>query len=346
MTSRRHKQSDAARQLPFTGDNVSETDFHQDLLSSGSNTVPRSRPIRAVSSASNTFLSSSYSSRAPARSFAHQATHRDPDTPQYSSQGVRERTQELASYALDSDSYQERDRRTSYTGSDATSSRRAGFLSHDLDAEGRTSSDSFGTDPIVEEDSEPEPESPETIIRALRHDSSSPGRHTEDENGQLRPGVPNVVVQDPERNPSTERTPLLPKPRLTRTDTPQKKSQKGLASVHSTASHLHVRLGETFIAGREHVTGVGRSLLKRENYTKEAAIAGAAASLQTISAVFLGLLLNILDALSYGYILFPLGSPIFSSTGPDGISIFFVSCIVSQLCYSLGLSVFRGGGRL
>jgi SulP family sulfate permease len=65
--------------------------------------------------------------------------------------------------------------------------------------------------------------------------------------------------------------------------------------------------------------------------------------LQTLSAVFLGLLLNILDALSYGYILFPLGSPIFSQTGPDGISIFFVSCIVSQLCYSLGLSVFRGG---
>lgn len=62
-----------------------------------------------------------------------------------------------------------------------------------------------------------------------------------------------------------------------------------------------------------------------------------------VSAVFLGLLLNLLDALSYGYILFPLGAPIFSQTGPDGISIFFVSCIVSQLCYSLGLSSFRGG---
>ena len=59
--------------------------------------------------------------------------------------------------------------------------------------------------------------------------------------------------------------------------------------------------------------------------------------------MFLGLLLNLLDALSYGYILFPLGAPIFSHTGPDGISIFFVSCIVSQLCYSLGLSAFRGG---
>jgi SulP family sulfate permease len=78
-------------------------------------------------------------------------------------------------------------------------------------------------------------------------------------------------------------------------------------------------------------------------YTREAALAATVTSLQTLSAVFLGLLLNILDALSYGYILFPLGSSVFSQTGPDGISIFFVSCIVSQLCYSLGLSMFRGG---
>lgn len=102
-------------------------------------------------------------------------------------------------------------------------------------------------------------------------------------------------------------------------------------------------LGESFAASREHVAGVGRSLVNPKNYTKDAALAGVKASLQTLSAVFLGLLLNILDALSYGYILFPLGSSMFSQTGPDGISIFFVSCIVSQLCYSLGLSVFRGG---
>lgn len=44
-----------------------------------------------------------------------------------------------------------------------------------------------------------------------------------------------------------------------------------------------------------------------------------------------------------GLILFPLGEDIFSKTGPDGISIFFVSCIVSQLVYSGGASIFRGG---
>jgi len=42
-------------------------------------------------------------------------------------------------------------------------------------------------------------------------------------------------------------------------------------------------------------------------------------------------------------ILFPLGEDIFEDTGPDGISMFYVSCIVSQLVYSLGGSRFKGG---
>ncbi|KAI0141048.1 sulfate transporter family protein [Hypoxylon sp. NC0597] len=61
-----------------------------------------------------------------------------------------------------------------------------------------------------------------------------------------------------------------------------------------------------------------------------------------LPAVIVGLLLNILDALSYGMILFPLGNPIFSNLGPAGISIFYVSTIVSQLTFSFG-SLFRGG---
>lgn len=42
-------------------------------------------------------------------------------------------------------------------------------------------------------------------------------------------------------------------------------------------------------------------------------------------------------------ILFPLGQPIFANLGADGISMFYVSCIVSQLVYSLGGSIFKGG---
>ncbi|RUS21595.1 sulfate transporter family protein [Endogone sp. FLAS-F59071] len=62
-----------------------------------------------------------------------------------------------------------------------------------------------------------------------------------------------------------------------------------------------------------------------------------------LPAVVLGLLLNLLDAISYGMITFPLNIPIFASFGPDGISMFFVSTIASQLVYSLGGSIFKGG---
>lgn len=62
-----------------------------------------------------------------------------------------------------------------------------------------------------------------------------------------------------------------------------------------------------------------------------------------IPSVILGTLLNILDGLSYGMILFPLNIPLFSHLGPAGLSIFFVSCVVSQLVYSLGASNFKCG---
>ncbi|KAF4123384.1 sulfate permease, SulP family [Geosmithia morbida] len=58
-------------------------------------------------------------------------------------------------------------------------------------------------------------------------------------------------------------------------------------------------------------------------------------------AVCVGLLLNILDALSYGMILFPLSKPIFAHLGSAGISIFYVSTIISQLTFSSG-SIFKG----
>ncbi|KAH3669548.1 hypothetical protein WICMUC_004970 [Wickerhamomyces mucosus] len=60
-----------------------------------------------------------------------------------------------------------------------------------------------------------------------------------------------------------------------------------------------------------------------------------------IPSVILGLLLNILDALSYGMIIFPISEPIFSHLGPAGLSMFYISCIISQLVYSLGGSQFK-----
>ncbi|GMM27431.1 Vsb1 protein [Martiniozyma asiatica (nom. inval.)] len=60
-----------------------------------------------------------------------------------------------------------------------------------------------------------------------------------------------------------------------------------------------------------------------------------------LPAVFLGTLLNVLDALSYGMIMFPIGETVFSNMGPVGLSMFYISTILSQLIYSLGGSAFK-----
>jgi len=320
-----HRESDASQQLPFTNSLVTNAEFSNDNQphDHDSDSLPRSHPIRAHSNVSGT-LSSSYT----IRSFAHQAPHSVSDNPQYSSHGVRERTQELASYALDSASYHSVRRRGSVTDQESI----AGRSVLPIDTEGRSSLDSAGSD-FIEENI---PTSSDTVngpnrrYRGAHDDRRSPNAHGR----LLSPAPPAVVVQD------TEETPLLPKARLSRTE-----AQAGPKSSRSSTKpkHLKTRFVETISAGRQRLVHAGRSVTDPKNYTKDAIYTGAVASMQTGSAVFLGLLLNILDALSYGYILFPLGSPIFSQTGPDGISIFFVSCVVSQLCYSLGLSIFRGG---
>ncbi|BFZ57639.1 hypothetical protein PYCC9005_004692 [Savitreella phatthalungensis] len=87
----------------------------------------------------------------------------------------------------------------------------------------------------------------------------------------------------------------------------------------------------------------GAHLRRAVTFTRQDAQSTAKTAVSSIPAVVLGLLLNILDALSYGMILFPLGTPIFASLGPDGISMFYISCIVSQLVFSCGGSIFKGG---
>ncbi|KAJ4296447.1 hypothetical protein N0V90_006492 [Kalmusia sp. IMI 367209] len=330
----RRDSDSSQQQLPFTNDYVSDAELASDNQSTdyGSNTIPRSRPMRASSNVSHT-LSSSYNQRNPIRSFAHQTSHSVTDNPQYSSQGVRERTQELASYALDSAAYHSPRRRASSVANESIASR----PTVPIDIEGRLSLDSAGSDVIVEE-RESTSVSPETVIgpadRRLSSRFPSLGSPAHDGRKDI---LPEVVIQD------TEETPLLPKPRLSRVDSQTRHKASAVPATSSRADNLKTRFVDSLSASREHLAHVGRSVTNPKNYTKDAVYAGVTASLQMSSAVFLGLLLNILDALSYGYILFPLGSPVFSQTGPDGISIFFVSCIVSQLCYSLGLSIFRGG---
>ncbi|ORX89223.1 hypothetical protein K493DRAFT_234296 [Basidiobolus meristosporus CBS 931.73] len=65
-------------------------------------------------------------------------------------------------------------------------------------------------------------------------------------------------------------------------------------------------------------------------------------SAQFLPAVALGVILNLLNAVSYGFICFPTAHPIFASFGPDGISMYLVSCIVGQIVFSAGGSAFKG----
>lgn len=327
-SSQSTEQQQQQQQLPFAND---DTDFGSDQHADvEAQTHPRARRIRAQSNASAT-LAQSFS-RNPIRSFAHQTSHGFTDTPQYSSLGVRERSAQLASYALDSEDYQDRPRRQSFADSESPA-RRPPSDYHD----GRGSIDS-GREGTIDEDSEVE--TPVTVIGGPQKAADQGFFSWQDgaRRGSSASGVPGVVVQD------TERTPLLPTARLPRA--PQQKGGKDTKSKsrsRSPGKSVALRVKESMARGREHVLGLSRTLSSPKTYTKDALLSGALSSAQTLTAVFLGLLLNILDALSYGYILFPLGSPIFSQTGPDGISIFFVSCIVSQLCYSLGLSTFKGG---
>lgn len=53
--------------------------------------------------------------------------------------------------------------------------------------------------------------------------------------------------------------------------------------------------------------------------------------------------MNILDAISYGMITFPTSVPAFANFGGIGVSMFFVSCLVAQLVFSGGGSIFAAG---
>ncbi|KAI9503340.1 sulfate transporter family-domain-containing protein [Coemansia spiralis] len=64
--------------------------------------------------------------------------------------------------------------------------------------------------------------------------------------------------------------------------------------------------------------------------------------LQYVPAVILGLILNLLDGLSYGLIAFPVSIPVFDKFGPVGFSMYMLSTAISQFVFSSGTSTFRG----
>lgn len=139
--------------------------------------------------------------------------------------------------------------------------------------------------------------------------------------------------------PTTERTALLPK-----VTPPKPLHNYGSVEDVESQDPMGKRERSAFQEALSHVSSCFRVLASPKSWDGRAVWKHSIVHpVSLLPAVFLGLLLNILDALSYGMILFPLGEPIFADLGSDGISMFYVSTIIAQLVFSCGGSIFRGG---
>ncbi|GAA5986854.1 hypothetical protein JCM11641_007818 [Rhodosporidiobolus odoratus] len=125
------------------------------------------------------------------------------------------------------------------------------------------------------------------------------------------------------RSPLSERTPLL-----------------GAVSRHarrvsqsSFVGGAKKRFGGLVAKGKAKVHALGKEDVKDFGST----------AVKSVPAVILGTLMNILDGVSYGLITFPTQVPAFQDFGGIGVSLFFISCIVAQVTFSGGGSIFRGG---
>ena len=149
-------------------------------------------------------------------------------------------------------------------------------------------------------------------------------------------GVQPVNVQTAIISQPHERTPLV---RRRTAYGSMKDLESNKVSIEPPQSSLSVALRQC----RQQTAHVTRVATHPKSWDRRAILRfGLLQPASYIPPVILGLLLNILDALSYGMILFPLGNSTFEGLGPDGISMFYVSCIISQLTYSLNGSVFKG----
>ncbi|KAG5643844.1 hypothetical protein DXG03_009575 [Asterophora parasitica] len=131
---------------------------------------------------------------------------------------------------------------------------------------------------------------------------------------------------------TNERTPLMPRASLPSTSSPISPSPASptlhVPPLKSNAKHVSF----------ENKLKAGVAVM--ENATEEIPYVLAVAT-KSIPAVLLGCLLNILDGVSYGMILFP-GTGVFANLGPMGVSMFFMSATIAQVVYTCGGSGFAG----
>ncbi|KAI9708422.1 MAG: hypothetical protein M1828_002985 [Chrysothrix sp. TS-e1954] len=327
-------------------------------------TLPR--PIRASPASRRSVqnggaLSVGLSQKTPARSFSHKPPMGSTDPAEYSSLGVREQTAELASYAL-----KETRSRTFSSSSSGSSAVRQDSLAQDRteslfgfegNRERRESADKSRPE-VIEETSEPVSPNDDPSNR-----SSGPGdsalssmfRHKPNDGVEIKGDSTRTILgkvrdqsshpaQSEESSRTDESTPLLGQARVVPRvydlkDDGAVTDVEGQASSRKTRNRLQQTVTDcrTWMTARKHTLSNPKGWRFRMVWQRT-----IKDPISLLPCVFLGLLLNVLDALSYGMILFPLGESIFEDTGPDGISMFYISCIVSQLVYSGGGSIFKG----
>lgn len=293
---------------------------------------------------------------------------------QYSSTGVREQTAELSSsflsesdltarfanrYSQDSTSTQSRRHSQDFTHSPALPSLADSEFS--LDAERSQKRQSNSRPEAIEERSEPvspavtpgteSPPESSKLSQLLSHPPYTP-EHLDATGASFvraRPQsmVPSLVVSDADdADRATEQSPLLARRRAST----RKSVDNGSSDTEGDVESQTLRRTGTWRKIHHAYPSLRKGIVHTYHKATNPKSWDAQHAVHTVfvkpalvlPAVFLGVLLNLLDALSYGIILFPLGEDVFAGMGADGVSMFYVSCIVSQLVYSSG-SIFRGG---
>lgn len=263
-------------------------------------------------------------------------THTAPDPVHYASDGVREQTAELAAYGLSLNQNPPSSDLKILPPSLDTFQERANLLHDEASSSHPTLEEGFvESSPVPGASASASSALTEMIRRpptdAVEGSASSTGSDT-------TAFPPLSTISDEPEPPMTERTSLLSKT-LSHSSrncglAHDVECQGGPAPRSSNVFTRSISTLATCAWVLSHPKSWDRRTLWKE---------GVVYPISLIPAVLLGLLLNILDALSYGMILFPLGEPLFADLGSDGISMFYVSTIVAQVVFSSGGSTFRGG---
>lgn len=229
-----------------------------------------------------------------------------PDAPpKYASQGVRDKTQELASYALEPESVPRSYSTASHESElPAGRKRRRSRADSNLVGDARDSFEGL-RDEVIVEDSEPtspEPLEPnkgvpsESPFTTMNRSTNRSARGTQwGRSGESE--VPELYLDDTEAG--GERQTLLPKARLSRSE-----AKPNYGSVRASEDGSPGKVGaivqhmRTYI--KAHSKSTVRTMKDPETWSSRAFKQYGMNSLRMASAVFLGLLLNVLDGLSYG----------------------------------------------